>query len=366
MVAARADLSESTAQVAAAVAALASTQATLQAAQDREAAANAVVMQAQERYDEAAMEAGRAQTVLVMVQRASDGAQRDVSDAADQAGRTAREAYVQGPLSGVAALFESGSVTDLQDRMAALDSVGRSQRSRTASLQATAAGYSDRAGALSTQRDALAVQRDRVEARIQDLNGAEAAAHASSALLLTAVKAHELSLATAQTAADDDERRYQEMTAESVSVTTGIGSLPQLIPTTTPAGAHLQIPAQGPVTSPFGYRVHPITGVYKLHTGTDFGVPCGTPVHAAADGAVLSTTLTTAYGNRLVMVHPALGIATTYNHLTSFLVPPGTAVHQGDVIALSGTTGYSTGCHLHFEVVAYGGYVDPAPWLGLP
>jgi murein DD-endopeptidase MepM/ murein hydrolase activator NlpD len=125
-------------------------------------------------------------------------------------------------------------------------------------------------------------------------------------------------------------------------------------------------PATGPITSPFGMRVHPITGVRKLHTGTDLGVPCGTPVHAAREGTVLSAGFDTAYGYRTVVSHGVVNgalLTTTYNHQTHIDVSVGQHVALGEMIGISGTTGYSTGCHLHFELLVNADFVDPMPWM---
>ena len=121
-----------------------------------------------------------------------------------------------------------------------------------------------------------------------------------------------------------------------------------------------------PTTSPFGYRVHPITGAKKLHTGMDFGVPCGTPIRSAGDGIVVTSGWTGGYGNRVVISHGKIkgnSIASTYNHNTKLKVHDGQRVKKGDIISYSGTTGASTGCHLHFEIMENGGYVDPKPFI---
>ena len=126
-------------------------------------------------------------------------------------------------------------------------------------------------------------------------------------------------------------------------------------------------PAKGyPITSPFGYRTHPITGAKKLHSGTDFGVPCGTPIRAAGDGVVVGAGWTGGYGNRVVISHGKIdgsSIASTYNHNTKVKVHSGQKVKKGDVISVSGTTGASTGCHLHFEIMKNGSYVNPMPYI---
>jgi murein DD-endopeptidase MepM/ murein hydrolase activator NlpD len=131
-------------------------------------------------------------------------------------------------------------------------------------------------------------------------------------------------------------------------------------------GGFLNRPVPGPVTSPFGMRIHPIYGYYGLHDGTDFGVSCGEPMYAAADGRVLAEYYQTAYGNRLVINHgfqQGVGLATIYNHASSYTVSVGDAVTRGQVIGYVGNTGWSTGCHLHFTVMANGRAVDPMTWL---
>lgn len=117
-------------------------------------------------------------------------------------------------------------------------------------------------------------------------------------------------------------------------------------------------------TSPFGMRKHPVTGVYKLHTGVDFGVPCGTPIKAAGSGEVIRAGMVSGYGGYVVIQHNA-DTTTAYAHMekSGIKVKVGDKVRAGDVIALVGTTGYSTGCHLHFEVKHKGEWSNPDPWF---
>lgn len=122
-------------------------------------------------------------------------------------------------------------------------------------------------------------------------------------------------------------------------------------------------PVDGPVTSQYGMRKHPITGVYKLHDGIDFGAGCGVPIRAVADGKVTERYYNAGYGNRLFLEHGTLSgkrTTTSYNHLSGYNVSVGEWVSQGDVIGYVGTTGYSTGCHLHFMVWRNGTLVNPA------
>ncbi|WP_267716038.1 M23 family metallopeptidase [Streptomyces sp. CoH17] len=133
------------------------------------------------------------------------------------------------------------------------------------------------------------------------------------------------------------------------------------------AGALLTAPVSPlTVTSPFGSREHPLTGVTKLHTGVDFAAPQGTQVVAARRGRVVFAALTSAYGNRIVIDHGTIQgkrVETTYSHLSALGVTVGQNVEAGAPIGRVGSTGLSTGPHLHFEVVLDGYYTDPRPWV---
>ncbi|MHA7142573.1 M23 family metallopeptidase [Arthrobacter sp. Sr33] len=118
------------------------------------------------------------------------------------------------------------------------------------------------------------------------------------------------------------------------------------------------------VTSPFGYRVSPITGLGgELHSGQDFSSSCGTEVFAAASGTVTFASWHPYGGGNRVVIDHGNGLESTYNHLSSSSVQEGQSVDRGEVVAQSGSTGASTGCHLHFEVMVDGQAVDPMGWL---
>lgn len=117
------------------------------------------------------------------------------------------------------------------------------------------------------------------------------------------------------------------------------------------------------ITSPFGFRIHPVTGIYTGHTGVDIGAGYGQPVYAAASGKVIiSSTAYGGYGYAVVIDHGS-GISTLYGHNSSLNVSVGQNVKKGQVIARIGSTGISTGPHLHFEVRVNGSYVDPMSYF---
>jgi murein DD-endopeptidase MepM/ murein hydrolase activator NlpD len=125
----------------------------------------------------------------------------------------------------------------------------------------------------------------------------------------------------------------------------------------------LLAPIRGaPVTSLFGMRFHPILHITRLHAGIDFGAPVGSQVRAAADGVVESAGEARGYGLRVMLKHG--GYETTYNHLSEARVEVGARVRQGEIIALSGNSGLSTGPHLHFEYRVNGDPQDPMPHMG--
>ncbi|WP_245428024.1 peptidoglycan DD-metalloendopeptidase family protein [Roseiarcus fermentans] len=118
--------------------------------------------------------------------------------------------------------------------------------------------------------------------------------------------------------------------------------------------------AEGDITSPFGMRYHPILGFTRMHTGVDWGAPIGTPIYAAGNGVIIKAAWDSGYGRRVEIQH-ANGYVTTYNHMSGFGrgVTEGAHVAQGQVIGYLGSTGLSTGPHLHYEVVINGNFVDP-------
>ena len=127
------------------------------------------------------------------------------------------------------------------------------------------------------------------------------------------------------------------------------------------------IPSYMPVksfsySSGFGVRFDPFTGMSAMHAGVDMAGRQGDPVYAAASGTVSLAGWAGAYGNCVEVAH-GKGLSTRYGHLSAILVRPGQAIHQGDVIARMGSTGRSTGTHLHYEVRIDGRAVNPRPYL---
>jgi len=122
--------------------------------------------------------------------------------------------------------------------------------------------------------------------------------------------------------------------------------------------AAMRMPVQGHLTSGFGERFHPILGYERFHAGVDLGAAAGTPIVAAADGRVVSAGWAGGYGRAVAILHGG-GIETKYGHMSRIAAYAGESVRRGDVIGYVGSSGLSTGPHLHFEVMKNGRPVNP-------
>jgi murein DD-endopeptidase len=132
----------------------------------------------------------------------------------------------------------------------------------------------------------------------------------------------------------------------------------QALALATAFGLAWPVPEHTPVSSPFGYRLHPVLGTRKLHTGVDLSVPEGTPVRAVEDGTVRRASWDAVNGKVLILDH-GRGVTTAYCHNSELRVRPGQRVKRGELIAHSGNTGRSTGPHLHYQLELSAQPVDP-------
>lgn len=160
-----------------------------------------------------------------------------------------------------------------------------------------------------------------------------------------------------QSKIDEFQAELNSIEAQIVALTTGnIGS--------DYVGGEFAWPAPGytTITSKFGMRFHPIFKVNRMHSGTDIGMPTGAYIIAANDGIVIKSMYTTGYGN-MVMIDHGGGVATVYGHGSEIIAQTGQTVKRGDIIMKAGSTGWSTGPHLHFEIRINGTPVDPMPFI---
>jgi murein DD-endopeptidase MepM/ murein hydrolase activator NlpD len=208
-------------------------------------------------------------------------------------------------------------------------------------------------------------QRDEVRATLQAREQQLAAQQQrwresqAAAAQFAAERRRLLERVSAQRAAQEEAIRELEL--ESSQITELIhrsGSGRRTGPVLTLRDGALLWPVPGRITSGYGWRIHPIFGTREFHTGIDIGAPWGTPIRAAAAGTVLFTGWMRGYGMLVILDH-GNGLSTTYSHLSSYLVHVGEHVERGQIIARIGSTGWSTGPHLFFEVRENGRPVDP-------
>ncbi|MDO5728202.1 MAG: peptidoglycan DD-metalloendopeptidase family protein [Actinomycetaceae bacterium] len=165
---------------------------------------------------------------------------------------------------------------------------------------------------------------------------------------------------------DEENRRKQIQYQQSVSAPSGGSSGGSVSSVNNGKMFGYPLPSYYPVTSGFGYRYHPVLGARILHAGTDLGAPCGTPVLATANGVVTSANYHYSAGNYVSINYGLIG-GTSYQarflHLSAFNTYVGQSVSRGQVIGYVGTTGRSTGCHLHYEMHVNGQAVNALPYL---
>ncbi|HEY2430463.1 MAG TPA: peptidoglycan DD-metalloendopeptidase family protein, partial [Acidimicrobiales bacterium] len=208
-----------------------------------------------------------------------------------------------------------------------------------------------------TQQQTVAAQSQALQALKQTLVAVESESNQQQdeqTKLLTQV-GQDKALFAAEVAAEAAQSANIEQLLASLSTPGG--------DTASPSGGYFAFPVPGaPITSPYGPRIDPIAGYMGFHPGVDFGAPTGTPIHAAGDGLVVFAGQESGYGNYTCINH-GHNIATCYGHQTQILVTVGETVTRGQIIGQVGSTGYSTGPHLHFEVRINGQVTDPMPWL---
>jgi murein DD-endopeptidase MepM/ murein hydrolase activator NlpD len=302
------------------------------------------------------------------------------TDTRTRLGLLAREAYVSSGLSGLSIALSAENPDQFTDRMNVAGTALRRQNSAIARIEVQQADTRARQNRLAAAQVEVAALKQESEVLLGRRRGAEAAADAAASDVAGLVAAKARSVKTIAARKSAEKKRIDALEVQQNKLTKILRarararnrtSRPASRSTGSSGGSsgngsgRLSYPVQAPVTSGFGYRYHPILHYSRLHAGTDFGAGCGTPVRAAAPGRVVRAGRAGGYGNQLVIDHGMMkgkNVATSYNHLSRFVVRSG-SVSRGQLVAYSGTTGLSTGCHLHFEVYVNGTHVNPMSWL---
>lgn len=277
-----------------------------------------------------------------------------------------RDIYINGRLSYLDVVVGSKDFSDFANRMEMLKRI----------LQADM----ELINTIKTEREEIASKKAKLEADRAKVLELEKVAQEKQTIINQKKAERQAVLERAMNDRDTAERAYNELMASSASITAMLqqraaeraaaaaaasqgGSGGGATTTTWVQGTgQLAAPVNAPITSDFGWRIHPIYGTSRLHAGTDFGVDEGTPVHAADGGVVVEAGWISGYGYTVIIDH-GNGMSTLYAHNSDVAVSPGQTVSKGQVVSYSGNTGGSTGPHLHFEVRINGEPTDPMGYL---
>ena len=262
-----------------------------------------------------------------------------------------RDIYINGQISYVDVLFGAKDFADLMTRMDVLKRIIKHDYDLIMKVKEEKA---------TVENTRAQLEKDKAEAEVL-----VADAQAKKAKVEDKESEQQVLLDQAIYDRDTSERMYEEIMAASQEVANMIrrSHMSSAGYSGAPAGAGGMIwPISGPITSEFGWRTHPIFGTARFHSGLDIGGDYGMPIYAAASGTVIYAGWISGYGNAVIIDHGG-GVTTLYGHNDSLNVSEGENVAQGQVIAMCGSTGNSTGPHCHFEVRENGEPVSPYGYL---
>ena len=277
--------------------------------------------------------------------------QADYEDKTEKLGKRVRDIYINGQISYMDVLFGAKDFSDLMTRMDLLKRVIKQDYdlvqlvlAEKADIERTKSSLEKDKAVQVQQEEKARVARDEREIKV-----------AKRKALLDRMK-NDKAVIDAQ---------YDELMAASKQVEEMLrrSSYVSAAPAAVGGGSGAMLwPMAGPVTSEFGWRIHPITGTQKFHSGVDIGGDYGQPIAAAQGGTVEYAGWISGYGNAVIISHGG-GISTLYGHCQSLAVGVGQQVSRGETVAYCGSTGNSTGPHCHFEVRQGGEPISPYSFL---
>jgi murein DD-endopeptidase MepM/ murein hydrolase activator NlpD len=371
---AQADLDESSGQARRAYAALTTSRAHLRAARHDLQVARDHVQSARDQLDKTRRQLERAKERLARAEANLAREQQAVDDQRDQLVQTVTGFYEGGDpqLIGVMSMLGSTTTAQLTDAQNNNSFVLDSQDQILDSLKASEVLLKVQTDEREQARNQVAQKKAEAQANLEVKRAYRAKAADAKRRVVKETKRKKHALRQARRAAAHDRailrrskarqaRVHRMLMAEIAREQRRGGGFHG------DTGGLLMRPVNGPITSPYGWRIHPIYGYWGLHDGDDFGAPCGAPLYAVANGTVMSQYYSSVWGNRLYLnlgLINGQNVTVIYNHLSAYRSHVGQHVTRGQVVGLVGTTGWSTGCHTHFTVMVNGKPVNPTPWFG--
>lgn len=302
----------------------------------------------------------------------------------------------EGELSYWSVLFAATSFSDLLDRLNMISEIAAADRRRLKELSEAAEIVAAAKQTLAEDKAALEVNRAEMEKTEQDLQAKSLEADDLLRELMiiagdledlhnrfekeeedfldkiadkekeynTQLQAEKEASKQASKQASKEASKQASISSSKHQATAPIGGKPSDNGADNPSGVVWLVPCKySRVSSPFGYRWHPTTGEWSMHKGVDLAASKGTPIYASRSGTVSTATYHTTAGNYVTINHGD-GYSSTYMHMTNYVVKRGQYVEAGQLIGYVGSTGRSTGPHLHFGIIHNGEYVNPMNYIG--
>nr|MBQ8243625.1 peptidoglycan DD-metalloendopeptidase family protein [Oscillospiraceae bacterium] len=293
-----------------------------------------------------------------------DDAEEELLDLSQKHRERVRAMEEEGSLTYWQVIFQANSFTDLLDRITMVEEINAADRRRIEQMRIAADIVTATRISLEIEKSNLEKTREQLaadEAVLEEKRGEsdellhelEKKAEEFQVLLdESELLQEELMQEIAQKEVELEEAKYDEYLAKLALK----GENP-------PSDASWVMPVSGKLTSPFGMRVHPVLGYERMHNGIDLAAAQGTPIYATRAGTVTTCSYQAGGAGNYVSINHLDGFASIYMHMTHYVVSPGQSVSQGQLIGYVGSTGISTGPHLHFGISYAGTYVNPLAYV---
>lgn len=383
---AQATLEFATAKAQEAVTAFNSANSQLPAAEQAVSQAQGRVIAAQVEAREAQRAAEEAQADLDKAQSHYDEAELGVKDERDVFDGFVRESYEGGYYMTAAAVLAVEGPEELVAALEYLDTLAAKRDNAVSDMKRVRVEIAEEKAAVTGKKREVDQKNEIAQQALAESEEEQAAAQAAEQNVKSLVSQRDEAKNVAEQERDKSQQQYDDLQAESERLAEELRAIqeqqrqqreqnakpnqpPQAAPPNGGDG-RLMKPVKGYKSSDFGQRYDPYYNRWQLHAGTDFAAPGGAPIYAASDGTVVRAGWNGGYGNYTCIYHGevdkngrTVGLATCYAHQSSIGVSKGEAVNKGEIIGKVGTTGASTGNHLHFEVRLNGSPVNPVGWL---
>lgn len=291
----------------------------------------------------------QAQAAVDVAQTELDQKQKELESRQDALGKRAKGIYVNGQLSYFELLFQSADLSDFINRMEYFSQLIANDRQLLSDVKTQKEKIIQKTDELKSKRDQASQLKNQAASASAELDKSKSQQRVA---LDDNLKAQEEAFADLAKFEAESNALSAKIRAMQASHNGGVSGSISTWPT----------PGYYEISSPFGPRTHPVSGQAGTHTGVDIPAPTGAEIHATGAGVVLIAGWNTAYGNMVIIDH-GNGVSSLYGHMTRSVVAEGQTIQANQIIGYVGSTGWSTGPHLHFEVRVNGNPVNPLQYF---